>query len=867
MPDSNTIAGISYYALGMSLLVPLYAFAAWIVWSDRSPHRLLLASFITIFGFFVLAPRMHERYIYPAIVLAAPLALEAPLMTAMFVILSFTGLINIAYVLRTLQSPIHPPGTVAVLEPHDGIAMAVSVLNLVVLAVAVYYGAAARLASSGGARKPVQRALMRVRALQTDNARTPIASSPFVSSVWVERGLIFICLVAIAARFYPTAGRFIDKDELYFFYLSHAVSRGGQLYSGLKTYYAPGSFYIGAAVFTLFRDLYAGLLAARIFVITLGLLGFLLVFDIFRRLRLTWFILPVTFFVLFLTQFDLKLMEFRPDNIVLPVVVASNSGCFFQLNNEGTTRQDLKLLAIVLLGLLSVHVGQKAMFAEAAISMALAITQSAALAALLRRRWFVLSLSILLVAATAAWSSSYRRFVFEAYIDPLDLMRLDNKLVVSGRLAFMWGCLNRNVSFWFLTALAVIFLVRGLSLNPRRYLAPLLLLLAASALLYSSPFPYLQYQLYLTWAALLALPFAVRVACDLFSGAAPAVFTVCVLAAFSSLFTCEFFRFRYQSLHEYAIMIDGARRAIGKEPVAFAGGTLISANSVFPQDCFDGPQSGGDGIRFYRDYVVERRWNMRDLLRQTGAKFVFDTYWPLQSQALKDDRTFIALNYRACPASPLLIASGWQWLDPGRPTFKADIGGEFRTWTFSTGTAPILVDGSPTGGGAKLKLERGKHQLQTAAPGVLFTEFASPAIRSSDYDDVANAEGYAFKPIDADFSHDFRLLGLLRLKEKGADVYRLFWQETGSSDADLLAFHHFRDAAGNFVHGENVDPGDGWYSLRELGPGQYFSYEFKVPHSLRADRLDIGLYYRSNIASRIACGAQTFHTVDLSELR
>jgi hypothetical protein len=95
----------------------------------------------------------------------------------------------------------------------------------------------------------------------------------------------------------------------------------------------------------------------------------------------------------------------------------------------------------------------------------------------------------------------------------------------------------------------------------------------------------------------------------------------------------------------------------------------------------------------------------------------------------------------------------------------------------------------------------------------------------------------------------------------------LFWQKTGSSDADLLAFHHFRDAAGNFVHGENVDPGDGWYSLRELGSGQYFSYEFKVPQSLRVGRLDVGLYYRSEIASRIPCGKQTFYSIELSELR
>ena len=84
--DSDTLLGVSYFALGMSLLVPLYAFVAWILWRGRTPTRLLFASFIAIFGFFMVAPRMHERYLYPAIALAVPLALEAPEMLAVFAI-------------------------------------------------------------------------------------------------------------------------------------------------------------------------------------------------------------------------------------------------------------------------------------------------------------------------------------------------------------------------------------------------------------------------------------------------------------------------------------------------------------------------------------------------------------------------------------------------------------------------------------------------------------------------------------------------------------------------------------------------------------------------------------------------------------
>jgi Gpi18-like mannosyltransferase len=132
--DAGTIAGISYFALGMSLLVPLYGFVGWILWRGRTPTRLMFAAFFTIFGFFMVAPRMHERYLYPAIALAVPLALEAPQMLAVFVVLSLSCVINLSYILHTLN-------TVVFLDGRDGIAMATSALNVVALAIAAYYGA------------------------------------------------------------------------------------------------------------------------------------------------------------------------------------------------------------------------------------------------------------------------------------------------------------------------------------------------------------------------------------------------------------------------------------------------------------------------------------------------------------------------------------------------------------------------------------------------------------------------------------------------------------------------------------------------------------------------------------------------------
>jgi Gpi18-like mannosyltransferase len=131
--DTDTIAGITYFDLGMSLLVPLYLYVGWILWQARSRRRVLFAAFIAIFGFFMLAPRMHERYLCPALVFAAPLALDSAMMALVFAIITLTGVFNLAYVLHALN-------TVVFLDAHDGPAMAASALNLVAFTLAIYYG-------------------------------------------------------------------------------------------------------------------------------------------------------------------------------------------------------------------------------------------------------------------------------------------------------------------------------------------------------------------------------------------------------------------------------------------------------------------------------------------------------------------------------------------------------------------------------------------------------------------------------------------------------------------------------------------------------------------------------------------------------
>jgi Gpi18-like mannosyltransferase len=186
--DSGTFAGVSYYALGMSLLVPLYGFIAWILWRGRTPTRLLFASFLAIFGFFMVAPRMHERYCYAAVALAVPLALEAPEMLVVFVVISITGLINLAYVLHTLN-------TVVFLDARDGLAMATSVLNLGALAIAVYYGAA-RLQSESGPSAAVAAFFAR---FTTPRPVEDYVEEPVTVPAWIATDTIIISALLIVA--------------------------------------------------------------------------------------------------------------------------------------------------------------------------------------------------------------------------------------------------------------------------------------------------------------------------------------------------------------------------------------------------------------------------------------------------------------------------------------------------------------------------------------------------------------------------------------------------------------------------------------------------------------------------------------------
>jgi Gpi18-like mannosyltransferase len=97
-PDTMRIGFVSFYALGIATLLGALAVVMFLVWQARSASAVLLATFISMFALFLLAPRMHERYVYYPLVFLVPLALESRFLAVSFVILSATSFFNLYFV-------------------------------------------------------------------------------------------------------------------------------------------------------------------------------------------------------------------------------------------------------------------------------------------------------------------------------------------------------------------------------------------------------------------------------------------------------------------------------------------------------------------------------------------------------------------------------------------------------------------------------------------------------------------------------------------------------------------------------------------------------------------------------------------------
>jgi Gpi18-like mannosyltransferase/predicted membrane-bound dolichyl-phosphate-mannose-protein mannosyltransferase len=130
-PDAGTLLGVSYFAWGLTLAAGWYVFAAALLWRERSARSLFLAAAMVFFGSFMLLPRMHERYLYPVLVLLIPLALDDDVVMAVEGILTATFLFNLYQVAQILQNA-------TFLRSREPSAMVAAAVNVVALALLTF---------------------------------------------------------------------------------------------------------------------------------------------------------------------------------------------------------------------------------------------------------------------------------------------------------------------------------------------------------------------------------------------------------------------------------------------------------------------------------------------------------------------------------------------------------------------------------------------------------------------------------------------------------------------------------------------------------------------------------------------------------
>jgi Gpi18-like mannosyltransferase len=131
--DSTRLLGISSYDVGLLLLIALVLVAIVILASDPTPRTLLYSTFLAYLGFFVLPTRIHERYLYFALALLVPLALDSRATLMMFGMLTITFLANQVVTLGYLRGN-------ATFSDENRYAMPIACINLAALAIAIIYG-------------------------------------------------------------------------------------------------------------------------------------------------------------------------------------------------------------------------------------------------------------------------------------------------------------------------------------------------------------------------------------------------------------------------------------------------------------------------------------------------------------------------------------------------------------------------------------------------------------------------------------------------------------------------------------------------------------------------------------------------------
>ncbi len=137
--DTDKLLGpISYSMIGKSLFAATLVVAAWMIFRRRSAWVCLFSVFLVYFAMFLFLPRMHERYLYYAVALLAPMVFTSRTFMAIYLTLTVTSLLDAAYVFCNL---LQLPGLV---EGHlllsFGTRDIISMVNIAAFAVVIGYG-------------------------------------------------------------------------------------------------------------------------------------------------------------------------------------------------------------------------------------------------------------------------------------------------------------------------------------------------------------------------------------------------------------------------------------------------------------------------------------------------------------------------------------------------------------------------------------------------------------------------------------------------------------------------------------------------------------------------------------------------------
>jgi dolichyl-phosphate-mannose-protein mannosyltransferase len=136
-PDGVRIAGISAFALGMVLFLMVYALVVYMfLRRTRTERVLVFATFLTYLGMFVLAPRMHERYLYFAVTLLIPIVFDSVVTLVIFITLTTTFFFNIAFMKYASN---YPAIGIRLLATYHWLIAVVALTNLAMLVLSACY--------------------------------------------------------------------------------------------------------------------------------------------------------------------------------------------------------------------------------------------------------------------------------------------------------------------------------------------------------------------------------------------------------------------------------------------------------------------------------------------------------------------------------------------------------------------------------------------------------------------------------------------------------------------------------------------------------------------------------------------------------